>query len=119
MIFDFLKQKHECTHDKIPIDVDEAYCPDCGELIKNKWYIVRCSCCGIKRKSHTEFKTVKPNTKYCPNCGSTEVHIEELEKLSFIDVPYAILKRVVVKRTCRETHQIWVEKDEKLMLTSS
>ena len=44
---------------------------------------------------------------------------EELEKLSFIDVPYAILKRVVVKRTCSETHQIWVEKDEKLMLTSS
>ena len=40
MLFDFLIKKHECQHTRIPIDVDEAYCPDCGELVKNQWYLV-------------------------------------------------------------------------------
>ena len=37
-----------CRHDKIRPDVDRAYCPDCGKLIKNEWFITRCSCCGVK-----------------------------------------------------------------------
>ena len=88
MLLDFLKQKHECNHKNVPIDVDEAYCPDCGALIKNKWFLVRCSCCNIKRSAHTEYSEIKPDTKFCPNCGATDFYIQELDKVSFIDVHY-------------------------------
>ena len=96
MLLDFLKQKHECNHKNVPIDVDEAYCPDCGALIKNKWFLVRCSCCNIKRSSHTEYSEIKPDTKFCPNCGATDFYIQELDKVSFIDVHYAIFKKIVI-----------------------
>jgi len=112
MILNFLKQKHECCHTKVPVDVDEAYCPDCGELIKNKWYLMRCKCCGIKRHSHLEYKTMKPDDKYCPNCGSTEIYIQELDKITFIDVPYVVLEKKIIKQGSAETNQIWIEKDD-------
>ena len=38
----------ECSHSHVKADVDFAYCPDCGELIENQWYLVRCACCGVK-----------------------------------------------------------------------
>ncbi len=112
MILDFFRQKHECAHNKVPADVDEAYCPDCGALVKNKWYIVRCKCCNIKRHSHTEYKTIKPETKFCPNCGSTEFYVQELDKISFIDIPYTILKKETVRQKITETCQIWIEKED-------
>lgn len=114
MIFDFLKQKHECLHINVPIDVDEAYCPDCGALIKNKWYLVRCSCCNIKRTAHTEYTKIKPNTKYCPNCGCSDFYIQELDNINFTDVHYAILKKVIIPQTHHSTRQIWIEKEEYL-----
>ncbi len=109
MIIDFFKT--QCQHTKIPVDTDYAYCPDCGELIKNEWYLIRCSCCNIKRTAHFEYKKIKPDTKYCPNCGSTEFYIQKLDKISFIDVPYTVLVKEVVKQINNETHQIWIEKD--------
>ena len=115
MLFDFLKQNHECRHSNVPIDVDEAYCPDCGALVKNKWYIVRCSCCNIKRTSHTRYGEIIPDTKFCPNCGGTEFYIQELDKINFTDVNYAILKKVIINQSRSTTRQIWIEKEENLI----
>lgn len=114
MIFDFLKQKHECKHTRVRIDAEEAYCPDCGALIKNKWYLVRCSSCNIKRTAHLEYGSIKPDTKYCPNCGGTEFYIQELNNLSFIDVNYAILKKTIIQQGSQITRQIWIEEEELL-----
>ena len=112
MLLDFIFHKRECTHDKVPVDVDEAYCPDCGALIKNKWFLVRCSCCNIKRQAHTHYDDIIPDTKYCPNCGSTDFYIEELENINFLNVHYAVFKKVIVPQNSFTTRQVWVEKEE-------
>lgn len=114
MIFNFLKQKHECKHSRVRIDVDEAYCPDCGALIKNKWYLVRCSSCNIKRSAHIEFEDIKPDTKYCPNCGGTDFYVQELDNINFIDLNYAIFKKIIIPQITHTTRQIWIEQEELL-----
>lgn len=111
MLFDFLKQRHECKHLRVPIDTDEAYCPDCGALIKNKWYIVRCSCCNIKRTANIQYDEIKPDTKFCPNCGSTEFYIQEYDNINCSDIHYAIFKKITIKQTKPSTRQIWIEKE--------
>ena len=115
MLFDFLKQKNECQHKNVPIDVDEAYCPDCGALVQNKWYLARCSCCNIKRTAHSQYNEIKPDTKYCPNCGATDFYVQELEKVHFTDVHYAIYKKIVIKQDGTTTRQIWIEKEDSLL----
>ena len=115
MLFDFFKHKTGCSHDRVPVDVEEAYCPDCGALIKNKWYLVRCSCCDIKRQAHTHFDDIVPNTKYCPNCGATDYYVEELDSINFLNVHYAVYKKVEVKQQGFTTSQIWIEKEENLI----
>ncbi len=112
MLLDFLKQKQECKHTQVPVDVDEAYCPECGELIKNQWFLVRCSCCNIKRSSHSEYNEIKPDTKYCPNCGATEFYIQELETVNFTDIRYAILKKIIIPQQKQTTRQIWIEQED-------
>lgn len=115
MIFDFFKQKNECKHSRVRIDIEEAYCPDCGALIKNKWYLVRCSSCNIKRTAHLEYGAIKPDTKFCPNCGGTDFYIQELDNVSFIDVNYAILKKTIIQQGSHITRQIWIEEEEQLL----
>ena len=115
MIFDFLKRKNECKHSRVPIDVDETYCPDCGALIRNKWYLVRCACCDIKRSAHSHYNDIVPDTKYCHNCGSTEFYVEEIDKLNFIDVHYAVFKQEIVEQQGYTTRQVWIEKEGNLL----
>lgn len=115
MLFDFLIKKHECQHHNVPIDVDEAYCPDCGAYVQNKWFLVRCCCCNIKRSAHTKYNEIVPDTKFCPNCGGTDFYVEELEKVNFIDVHYAIFKKIVISQEKFTTRQIWIEKEEHLI----
>ena len=62
--------KKECSHSKIANNVDSAYCPDCGKLIKNEWYITRCDCCGIKLHTTSRNGKIFPLNNYCTNCGS-------------------------------------------------
>lgn len=112
MIFDFLKQKHECKHLNVSIDADEAYCPDCGALIKNKWFLVRCNSCNIKRTAHFEYGDIKPDTKFCPNCGGTDFYIQELDKINFTDLHYAIFKKIIIPQEKHCTRQIWIEKED-------
>ncbi len=115
MLLDFLKQKHQCHHINVRVDIDETYCPDCGALVKNKWYLVRCACCNIKRAAHYEYGDIKPNTKYCPNCGASEFYIQELNNINFTDVPYVIYKKVIIQQKGFTTRQIWIEKEEYLL----
>lgn len=115
MLFDFLKQKHECKHLHVPIDTDEAYCPDCGALIKNKWFLVRCSCCNIKRTAHTRYNEIEPDTKFCPNCGGTDFYIQELDNVNFTDIPYAIFKKIIIKQEKQTIRQVWIEKEDNLL----
>ncbi len=102
-------------HNNVPIDVEEAYCPDCGALVKNKWFLVRCACCNIKRTAHIHYDDIIPNTNYCPNCGSTEYYIEELENINFLNVHYAVFKKEIVPQGNFTTRQIWIEKEENLI----
>ncbi|MCD7879134.1 MAG: hypothetical protein LUG16_04280 [Candidatus Gastranaerophilales bacterium] len=115
MLIDFFIHKHTCSHKRVRVDVDEAYCPDCGELVKNIWFIVRCDCCNIKRHAHSEYNKIKPDTKYCPNCGSSGFYIEKTDKINFIDVHYAVFKQIVIPQEGYSSRQIWIEQEENLL----
>ena len=112
MIFDFFKIKHECKHNKVSAEVEEAYCPDCGALVQNKWFLVRCSCCNIKRSAHTHYDDIIPDTKFCKNCGSSDFYIQELEKPNFTNIHYAVFKKIVINQHNVATRQVWVEEKE-------
>ena len=44
--------------------------------------------------------------------GSTEFYVEELEKVNFIDVHYAVHKKIVVNQEGMTTRQVWIEQEE-------
>ena len=103
--------KKECTHPKVPPEIDEAYCPDCGALVKNKWFIIRCNCCGIKRKASIFRNLIHPETKFCENCGGEEYIIQELESLNFINARYAFFKKFVINQQKKDSYCIWTDND--------
>ena len=100
---------HECKHEKISADKDIGYCPDCGELIENQWFMMRCSCCGIKHKAIVKNGKIVPLDKFCPNCGAKDFIVERVDKINFIDINYAVLVKVVVKNKVQEFVQSWVD----------
>lgn len=101
----------KCRHNNITPDVDSAYCPDCGKLIKNEWYITRCACCGVRLQSVSKNGKVMPELHYCSNCGSKEYHVEKLDKIDFINIKYAVLVKKEIEETqiCSTT-RCWQEK---------
>lgn len=99
----------ECMHQNVPIDVDLCYCPDCGELIENQWYLVRCASCGLKEMGTIKDGEIIPLTKYCHNCGGQDYYIEKLDKIDCININYAVLKRVVIKNEIQSYTQSWVD----------
>lgn len=105
-IFGFNKK---CTHDKVPLDDDIGYCPDCGELIENHWYIVRCGCCGVKQKATIKNGEVVPDGSFCHNCGSKLYIVEEINKIDCININYAILVREIIKNEISEYTQSWLD----------
>ena len=109
MILDFFKKK--CTHKNVAKSVKQAYCPDCGELILNSWYIARCSTCGIKRHAHTAGTNIVADTKFCPNCGGCHIEAEKIEKLSFIDVEFAIHVQEIVEDVRMAQSIVWEDKN--------
>lgn len=109
MLFDYLFNKKECTHDKIPLDVDCAYCPDCGELVENRWFILRCNCCGSRVPATIRNGKIVPLNKHCTNCGNNDFEIEELEKVNFINVGYAVVIKQTVQAEDIKFTQSWVE----------
>ena len=122
-MFDLTKIFNECKHEKVSYFVKASYCPDCGQYIENKYYIVRCACCGIKRLGVLKGDKIVPEYAFCHNCGEEKYRIEELTAPNFFDLDYMIIKKEVKHITpcrIRPTTQVWVEtpvKKTKLMLT--
>lgn len=113
---DFLKSFRGCQHKKVGINTKGAYCPDCGEYVAVKWYLVRCSCCGVKRVAYLDLNdNVKPVEKYCPNCGSMHTYVEEIQKINFVDINFAVHKKEVVENAFQinSSTQVWTETEEK------
>ena len=107
-LFNFSKK---CTHDKITPSMDRGYCPDCGKLIQNEWYITRCKSCGVKMKAMLRNGEVVPQYHYCGNCGGDDFSVEKLERLNFIDINFAVLvKKVVEEEKVCPTTRCWQEK---------
>ena len=101
----------KCTHDKIRPDIEQGYCPDCGKLIKNDWYITRCSCCGVKMKAMVKNGQIVPQEHYCSNCGGQDFSVEKVERINFIDINFAALLKTEVEeeRFCSTT-KCWQER---------
>src|SRR5574344_1869979 len=113
MVLELLKmllcKKHECKHTHVTPDMDIAYCPDCGQLIKNEWYITRCACCGIKEKAIIKNGEIIPAENYCRNCGADSFVVEKLDKINFIDINYAVLVKTVIENHPQSFTQSWEE----------
>ena len=109
MILEFFKKNKTCSHSKVRADVDFAYCPDCGELIENQWYLVRCACCGVKLRGMIKNGEIVPEHHFCHNCGTRDFVVERIDKINFIDISYAVLVKAVVQNSeyCRT--QSWVD----------
>ena len=109
-LFNFRKK---CTHDKITPNMEQGYCPDCGKLIKNEWYITRCSCCGVKMKAMQRNGEIVPQNHYCCNCGAKEYTVEKIEQINFIDINFAVLVKKEVDLDSQKsfsTTTCWEEK---------
>ena len=113
MILNFLFPQKECTHSHVSPDKDFSYCPDCGEFIENRWYLTRCKCCGIKRKTIMKRTNIMPEDRFCPNCGAQEYYVEPIEHINFIDINFAVLKKEIVKNVSGAfVKQIWEEQND-------
>ena len=113
MIMEYLKRNRVCHHDKVTPEVDFAYCPDCGELIENQWFIMRCACCGVKVKAMIKNGEIVAEEKFCHNCGSSIYTIDKIDKINFIDVNYAVLVKKVVTHERPDITQSWVDTTQK------
>ncbi len=109
---EFFKKNKNCSHHNVAPDVDFAYCPDCGELIENQWYLLRCSCCGVKLKGIIKNGEIIPEKHFCHNCGTKEFVIERIDKINFIDINYAVLVKAVVENRNISYTQSWVSKTQ-------
>lgn len=109
IILELFKKNRVCTHDRVSVEADLSYCPDCGELIKNQWFLTRCNCCGVKLKATIRNGEIVPEDYFCHNCGAREFIIEPLEKINFINIDYAVLVKSVVKASVEDKIQSWVD----------
>ena len=110
-LMDFFRRHNRCNHDHVSPSVQYSYCPDCGELIENEWYITRCACCGIKEKAIIKNGEIMPEANFCHNCGGNEYIVEKLDKINFVDINYAVLvKTVVPDEKVVQVTQSWEDK---------
>lgn len=112
MIMEFFKKSRQCKHENFPPEKEIGYCPDCGELIENQWFIVRCACCGVKHKAVLKNGEIISAEKFCHNCGSKSFVAEKVDKINFIDISYAVLVKTVIMRENFEFTQSWAEARE-------
>lgn len=110
---DLFKLSKRCTHEHISPEMESGYCPDCGKLIENEWYITRCACCGVKMKAMSRGGKIVPQMHFCSNCGGADFSVEKLEKINFIDINFAVLvKREVEEKIVCSTTQCWQERTD-------
>lgn len=113
MIFmEFFNKRHKCKHERFLPDKDIGYCPDCGELIENQWFIVRCGCCGVKHKAIIKNGQIVPEEKFCHNCGNKTFVVERVNKINFIDINYAVLVKTIIPNEHFEFTQSWADARE-------
>lgn len=105
------KKNQECFHEKISPDVFAGYCPDCGEYVENQWFLARCGCCGIKHKTIIIKGKIRPEHRFCTNCGDNHYIIEKLDKINFIDINYAVIVKEIILNTKKSFIQTWVDKE--------
>ena len=113
ILISFLTKQNKCSHKNALLHSNEGYCPDCGQYLVKNFYIIRCSRCDIKREAKISWGEVVPNSKFCSNCGCSEYYIEQLDKVSFIDVKYAVYLKEIANeyKNLHPEAQIWVEKE--------
>ena len=99
----------ECAHGKVPLDSEYCYCPDCGELIENRWYLVRCASCGLKEIATAKNGEIVPADNFCHNCGGAEFYVEKLDKIDCTNINYAVLVKTIVKNEINEYSQCWAD----------
>ena len=117
-LFDILLRRSKCAHTHALINTNEGYCPDCGVFLKKYFYIVRCSCCDVKREAKVYFGDILPKEKFCTNCGSKDFYVEKLNVISFIDIPYAIHTKEIVDLEHFDfaNHQVWVDENKTVQM---
>ena len=108
-LMEFFNRNRTCSHSRVRPDVEFAYCPDCGELVENQWFIVRCACCGVKLPGIIKNGEIIPEKKYCHNCGNHNFVIEKIDKINFIDIRYAVLIKAVVNSNIKAYTQSWTD----------
>ena len=101
--------KQKCLHNRVPLDAEIYYCPDCGELIENQWFITSCDCCNTKETATIRNGEIVPLENFCRNCGNKGYKIERISKIDCININYAVLVRVVIKNEIDEYTQSWIE----------
>lgn len=109
ILLELFRKNKICKHDKVRPDAEFSYCPDCGEMIENQWFITRCACCGVKLKATIKNSEIIPEKQFCRNCGAKAFIVEKLEKINFIDIDYAVLVKCVVKQPAQDITQSWVD----------
>lgn len=109
-MFSFLNNK-SCAHEKITPNMISGYCPDCGEYIKNQWYITRCACCGIKQKTIVIKGKILADIKFCKNCGNNTFTAIELNGINIVDIHYAVLQKQTVVNKKQNFIQTWIDQN--------
>lgn len=114
LISEFIKSLRGCRHKHVPVTSNGCYCPDCGQYVVIKWYLVRCSCCGVKRVAFLDFNdNVKAVDNFCPNCGSTATYVEELCKINFVDINFSVHKKeIIIPYSVNSRTQVWAEQNQ-------
>ena len=116
VLFKLIKNQFKCSHKNALLYAESGYCPDCGEYLVKNYYILRCSRCDVKRTAKLVWGDIVPTEKYCSNCGCQDYYIEKLDKVNFVDAPYAIYIKEIAAEY-KDTHpevQVWVEENEEL-----
>jgi NMD protein affecting ribosome stability and mRNA decay len=109
ILIDLFSKNRVCRHVKVPADTEFAYCPDCGELVENQWYLSRCACCGVKLKSIIRSGEIVPEQRFCANCGTQQHITERINKINFIDIDFAVMVKTTVVNHLKDFTQSWVE----------
>ena len=114
ILLKLIRNKCRCSHKNALLNSTSGYCPDCGQYLVKKYYLVRCSRCDIKRTARLVWDEIVPTERYCSNCGSDEYYIEQIDKINFIDAKYALCIKEIANELA-DLHpdvQVWVD-DEK------
>ena len=117
ILIKLLKKHNKCTHKNALLHSEQGYCPDCGQYLVKSYYLLRCSCCGVKREAKVVFGEILPKDNFCTNCGCEDYYIEKIDKITFIDANYAIyLKEPVFNENKNLNYStfVWSENANKI-----